>query len=162
MSQARPDLMDLVERCQRFALSLTHESAAAEDLVQDAWFGVLRAGGPWTRPYLFQAIRNRFIDLCRRDQRVGFEELDPDAAPVSEADATADLPIEVRNGALSSALTALRPEERAALFLAFVEGHTAQEISEILGRSRGSVLSLIHRAKAKVRSQFGPNAGMNE
>ena len=53
--------------------------------------------------------------------------------------------------ALSSALGRLRPEERAVLFLSVVEGYSAQQIGKLLEWPRGTVLSLIHRARGKLQ-----------
>ena len=50
------------------------------------------------------------------------------------------------------ALSLLRPDEREVLFLAAVEGYTAQEIGEMTERPRGTVLSLLHRARQRVRN----------
>ncbi len=50
----------------RFALSLTHDPHRAEDLLQDAWIAVLKAGGPTNAAYLNTAIRTRLVDLRRR------------------------------------------------------------------------------------------------
>ena len=52
---------------------------------------------------------------------------------------------------MDAALERLRPEEREALYLAAVEGYTASEIAKLTDRPRGSVLSLLHRAKARLR-----------
>ena len=52
---------------------------------------------------------------------------------------------------MESALGRLRPEERAVLYLAAVENYTARQIGELLGWPRGSVLSLLHRARSKLR-----------
>jgi len=44
--------------------------------------------------------------------------------------------------------------EREALLLADVEGYTAQEIAELTGHPRGTILSLIHRSRGKLRRQL--------
>lgn len=156
MADQQVDLGDLVQRGYRFALSLTHDAARAEDLVQDAWHSLLKANGTWTRPYLFAAVKSRFIDQCRRDGRVVFEALDESSAEMNRqvnGDASAhggDHLVSV-NGQFGLALDALRPEERGTLYLSAVEGASATEIAEMLGLPRGTVLSLMHRGKAKLR-----------
>ncbi len=55
------------------------------------------------------------------------------------------------NGSLDSALGRLRPEERAVLYLSAVEGFTAKQIGELLDWPRGTVLSMLHRSKNKIR-----------
>lgn len=146
--------MELLQRGYRFALSLTHNAAQAEDLVQDAWFSVLKAQGPWNPQYLFATVRNRFIDLYRRDRAVPFEALEhhpePEACDESRLwdDEPGSMPL---NGSLDSALGRLRPEERAVLYLSAVEGFTAKQIGEMLDWPRGTVLSMLHRSKKKIR-----------
>ena len=151
---AKASVDDLLQRAFRFALSLTHDQARAEDLVQDAWVSILEARAPRTRRYVFSVIRNRFIDQYRRAARVVMEPFD----------ARADVEAAVENhfwdepcvspstsAALERALGRLRPEERETLYLSAVEGFTAQEISTLRGCPRGTVLSMMHRARHKLR-----------
>ncbi len=70
------DLESLLARGFRFALALAHDEARAEDLLQDAWVSILRRGGPRHVGYLFQTIRNRFLDQERRERLVTLEPLD--------------------------------------------------------------------------------------
>lgn len=187
MSTSQADLSELVQRGYRFAYSLTHDCAWADDLVQDAWVSILRAAGPWSREYLFATIRNRFVDECRRRRIVGFESLEnlsepkcPDSLGGSESDGSDWTDnLDVRNGnarveaagceswetsiasaALGRALSGLRVEERTVLFLAAVEGYSARAIADLLGYPRGSVLSLMHRARARVRDYLRPPEGV--
>ena len=48
-------------------------------------------------------------------------------------------------------LSQLRSEEREAIYLQVVQGYTAAEAAELMERPRGTVLSLIHRGKARLR-----------
>ena len=54
-------------------------------------------------------------------------------------------------GDLEALLAVLRPVERETLFLHYCQGHTAEEIAQLTGQPRGTVLSLLHRAIAKLR-----------
>jgi RNA polymerase sigma-70 factor (ECF subfamily) len=151
-------LEDLLQRGYRFALSLTHEPMRAEDLLQDAWLSILSSGGPRHVGYLFTAIRNRFFDLERRAKLLIVEPLGtneeavPDAEP---ADILVEEKLRIDLLTLEQALGQLRPEEREALFLTAVEGYTAQEVAELTGRPRGTILSLVHRARLKIRRHAG-------
>ncbi len=188
MSTSQADLADLVQRGYRFAYSLTHDCAWADDLVQDAWVSILRAAGPWSREYLFATIRNRFVDECRRRRIVGFESLDRLCEPAGgnvasdgreqdgsdwdgdvgvfeagaggPADGSEACVTAVAGDALGRALSGLRVEERTVLFLAAVEGYSARAIADLLGCPRGSVLSLMHRARARVREMLRPPEGV--
>jgi RNA polymerase sigma-70 factor (ECF subfamily) len=141
-----PEIADLLDRGYRYALSLTHDSPAAEDLLQDAWSGVLASGGTWSRAYLFRAIKNKWIDGHRRGLVVDFQPLKQEV-PVGAN--THDLARD-----LDAALATLRPEEREVLYLNVVEGWTARELSERLDRPRNTVLSLIHRARIKLKDRL--------
>lgn len=147
-----PDALDeLLQSAYRYALSLAHDPAAAEDLVQEACIAVLSTGASWGKPYLFTTIRNRFIDHYRRSQRVLFVTLDGGDDLADDHDRADGLPDVLQWGAIDRALGVLRVEERETLYLAIVEGYTAQEIADFTGRPRGTVLSLLHRTKRKLR-----------
>jgi RNA polymerase sigma-70 factor (ECF subfamily) len=148
-------LNELLERGFRYSLSLTHDRSDAEDLIQDAVTTMLTKGCGWQRSYLFATIRNRYIDGYRRKQVLKFESLKSEADMGGlESSARLD-PLDVFEAAhVRGALGTLRKEEREALFLAVVEGYTAEEIARRTERSRGTVLSLIFRAKRKLRESL--------
>ncbi|HEU5078437.1 MAG TPA: RNA polymerase sigma factor [Opitutaceae bacterium] len=131
----------------RYALSLAHNPHDAEDLVQEAWLKIARRYGEVaSRPLLFVAIRNAFIDQTRRrggKELIPFHEVSSDlCTPVPEFAGTAT--------DLTTLLQALRPVEREALFLHHVEGYTAEEIARLTGSPRNTVLSLVSRAMKKL------------
>ncbi len=156
VSSASSDVRELLLRGFRYAYSLTHDTARAEDLLQDGWVSLLSADGPRRRSYLFTAIRSRFIDGCRREQLLVFESLDADGENHVDnlRDPHADNAFDCDDAGLEQALATLRASEREALLLADVEGYTAQEIAELTGHPRGTVLSLIHRSRKKLRRQL--------
>jgi len=154
LAGSREEIAEVLRRGFRYALSLTHDTADAEDVLQDACLSVLRSGAAFDRPYLFAAIRSRFIDRERRARRAMVAAVDPaDRAPprgMGEALGDAER-FHAERDALRRALGRLRAAEREALFLAAVEGYTAAEIATLTGRPRGTVLSLVHRARRKLR-----------
>ena len=147
---ADPEVQDLLKRGYRYALSLCHDPARAEDLAQEAWASMLSAGGRRDKPYLFRAIRSRWIDAHRRRQVLSFEPL---ARPADLADDRTD-PRDVDRAALQRAMATLRPQEREALYLCVVEGYSATEAAELMGCPRNTVLSLAHRGRARLRAWF--------
>ena len=56
---------------------------------------------------------------------------------------------------LERRLAELRAKEREAHYLHAVEGHTGAEIAEQIGHGRGTVLSLIYRARRKLAARTG-------
>lgn len=152
------DLRELLQCGFRYALSLTHDTSRAEDLLQEGWVSLLQAKGPHQRGYLLTAIRSRFIDSYRREQLVVFEALTDANELGMENDmqhSRNEAPIFADKKMLNRALAKLRPAEREILFLADVEGYTAQEIADLTERPRGTILSLIRRTRGKMRSLLG-------
>jgi DNA-directed RNA polymerase specialized sigma24 family protein len=52
---------------------------------------------------------------------------------------------------LASALQQLRPDERELLYLSAVEEYSANEIAKLTHKPRGTILSILHRTKKKLR-----------
>ena len=137
-------LEDVLNRGYRYALSLTNDADFAQDLLQEACLKICQRGGPWDVKYLIVVIRHCHVDAYRRAPKVCDADLEllvgePDVAYVAADEA------------LAQALAQLRAEEREALFLSAVEGYSAAQIAKLTKRPRGTILSLIHRAKKKVR-----------
>ena len=98
-------------------------------------------------------MRPLFVDCFRRGQRFSPQSLDvADTEPAVDDGWCDDKALELSNGVFDAALGRLRPEERAVLYLSAVEGLSAQKIGDLLAWPRGTVLSLLHRTKAKVRT----------
>lgn len=148
LSEPNPD-SELIQSGYRYALSLTHHHYDAEDLVQQSWLKLThRYGSVKNRSMLFSTIRNQFYDQCRRGKIVVFEPIDDHDEPSTAGHQPAC-------DDMDTMLAGLRSEEREALYLNVVEGYTAQEIAKKTGSPRGTILSLIHRAKRKLASTFG-------
>ena len=151
-SVIHPDLTDaeLLQAGYRYALALTHHPADSEDLVQEGWLNLCRRyGRVESRALLFTTMRNLFIDQCRRRKVVSFESLDAEEYSVVPEVSAEEPGVK---GDLDQLLGILRPNEREMLFLHYYQGHTAEEISQLTSMPRGTVLSLIHRAIAKLRA----------
>jgi RNA polymerase sigma-70 factor (ECF subfamily) len=145
------DLEDLVRCGYRYAYSLTHHTADAEDLVQQACAKLWKRYGRLTpKALLYRSIRNAFYDQCRRQKCIRFEPLDHE--PVA-----ATLPM--KDEELHAALSSLTSEDREWVYLMSVEGMTAQELAERTGKSRNTILSRIRRAKLHLREQLGDENG---
>jgi len=146
----------LLQHGYRYALSLSHHAAKAEDLLQDAWVAVIQAGGPHEKGYLFCAIRSRYYNLYKRELLVPMEPLDSITEPSYD---TIDVnqEHEFDDPRLGMALSQLRGIEREVLYLSAVEGYTAQEITTITGQERGTVLSMLSRTRKKIQHCFSAN-----
>ena len=145
-------MRELIQAGYGYALSLTGEEADAEDLVHEAWLRLARRGQRRPpRPLLFTTIRNLYLDAWRRRQRFPGESLEEETH--SAPGPTEDLHLDRVD--LTEALSRLRSEEREAIYLQAVQGYTAAEAARLMDRPRGTVLSLIHRGKARLRTFLG-------
>lgn len=156
---ADPELDELLNSGYRYALSLSHDPHEAEDLLHDACVNILDSGGPMQKGYLFTTIRNRFIDRYRRSRRVLFMSLESDREEDERnqeipSDDRWEMPDIIASDHLRDALAELRPEERETIYLAVVEEYTAQEIADMTDRPRGTILSLLHRTRNKLRKSL--------
>lgn len=138
----------LIQAGYRYALSLTHHHYDAEDLIQQAWMKCHhRYGKVKNRTILYTTIRNLYYDQLRRQKIVTFEPIADDegalGAKVESTSPGASIDIDLL-------LAQLRTEEREALYLNVVDGYSAKEIANIVGKPRNSILSLIHRARQKL------------
>jgi RNA polymerase sigma-70 factor (ECF subfamily) len=142
---------DLLQAGYRYALALTHRVEDAEDLAQEAWLNLSRRYGKVeTKAVLFTSVRNLFIDQCRRKKIVHFDSIDEPEPPVLPA---ADSEEPGLKGDVAALLGTLGPQEREVIFLHYYEGRTAEEISQLTSRPRGTILSLMHRAIARLREE---------
>jgi RNA polymerase sigma-70 factor (ECF subfamily) len=129
----------------RAAFLVVHDSAAAEDIAQEAFLAALRALDRFDRrrplgPWLHRIVVNRAIDWTRA--RALRAESAADAAPEAPApDAPARFDDEVL-----SALSELGPEHRAVVVLRHLLGYTPGEIAAMLELPRGTVNSRLRRA----------------
>ncbi len=150
------NLEALLQSGFRYACSLTHQHAEAEDLVQEAWLKLARRkpserNRSWSKSLFFVTLRNLYIDRYRRNRLVVLEPLDEPLARTSlhdEPDNEQEIAMDIQW--LERSLSILRVEEREAIYLHLVEGYTAAEVAELTERSRNTVLSLIQRGRKKL------------
>jgi RNA polymerase sigma-70 factor, ECF subfamily len=142
----------------RYAYSLTHQAAEAEDLVQEAWLKLTRSKqSAWNKSLFFVALRNLFIDRYRHTRLVVMEPLDE--VFIEQANESAsELEVAMDITLLERSLCMLRVEEREAIYLHLVEGYSAAEVAELTDRSRNTVLSLIHRGRKKLLNALADTA----
>lgn len=149
---SKPDIETLIQAGYRYAYALQNDSGEAQGLVHDAWLRASKsANGTPDKALLFRCVRNIHIDQYRRSRKVQFCSVDDFGRDAGDQTGAFDV-VEVPDSKLESALTTLREPEREALFLSVVEGYTAGEVAKLTGSTRGTVLSLIHRARSKLKN----------
>ncbi|GAC1339459.1 MAG: hypothetical protein NVSMB29_06810 [Candidatus Dormibacteria bacterium] len=147
----------------RFAVGMTGEAGAGQEVVQDAFVNAYRALRTYDadrvrslalRPWLYRITLN----LCRNLRRSRRPELDfpermpdpPDAAPGPEAIALR----EDERARLAGALARLPVQLRAATVLKYGRDLSYTEIAELLDAPLGTVKANVHRGIAALRSRL--------
>jgi RNA polymerase sigma-70 factor, ECF subfamily len=131
----------------------TNDPSAADDLLQEAYFRLLRSTATFEsddhrKNYLFRIATNLIRDRYRRPR--------VDAAQLPEhgegdIPAGGDLARETQQRTdLQRALAQLSHREREMVWLAYGQGSTHQEIAGALGLKTGSIKPLLFRARRKL------------
>jgi len=158
LSDSEQTLESLLHSAYRYANALCAHAEMAEDLVHEGWLKVVKKHGTIPdKALLFRVIRNLFIDDVRHRTRFPSDSFEESLVADQMAMDPAHYVSEDRT--LSHGLAELRSIEREVLFLWVFEGHTAAEISTLTNQSRGTVLSQIHRAKAKLKKYLAKHSG---
>jgi RNA polymerase sigma factor (sigma-70 family) len=141
----------------RFAWRMTGSAAAAEDITQDAFVGLLRNPDRFDpargslRAFLLGIARNLALKRWRAEHR--FEPLDDGAVGV-------EMPVDLERGEVGEivgrAVQALGPLQREVVILAEYEGLTLAEIARAVDTDVGTVKSRLHRARANLRRTLAP------
>jgi RNA polymerase sigma-70 factor (ECF subfamily) len=134
-------------RAYRAAYLVVHDSAAAEDIAQEAFLAAVRSIDRFDRrrpfgPWMHRIVVNRAIDVTRA--RALRREVD--AAAANSAEAAPDPPSSPLPDDVVTALGELSPEHRAVVVLRFVFDYTPGEIACALDMPRGTVNSRLRRA----------------
>ena len=141
--------------------------AAANDLMQEVWFAVVRGAGSYKptakfTTWLFTIAHNRTVDMIRANHRLqsldAGDDADPEASsPLERLADSAKLepPAQVQSqdeaAALLNAVAQLPAEQRSA-FLLQAEGElSVEEIAHATGSSFETVKSRLRYARAKLR-----------
>lgn len=159
----KTEMIGLLPRLRRFALSLTRSAPDADDLVQDACTTALQKwhqydpAQPLDR-WMFRIIRNLWIsEIRKRKVRDGQGQV-----PAEEA-------TELQTGDADEALNAKQVQARVnalpgdlarTLMLVCAEGYSYREVSELLEIPVGTVMSRIHRARKLLVSGLGHEEGI--
>ena len=161
------------ERAYRLATSITGNGQDAEEVVQDAFWTVVRkidsfrgdsAFGSWLYRIIanaaYQKLRTRQSrrrDVSWDDVMPVFDERGCHAVPLADWSPRVDDPsiqTELRL-ALTSAIEELPDAYRSVLVLRDVRGLSNPEIAELLGLSVPVVKTRVHRARLFLRKQLG-------
>jgi RNA polymerase sigma-70 factor (ECF subfamily) len=164
---------------RRFALSIVRNAAVADEVVQEAWLGVLRGlerfeGRATLKTWIFRIVANTAKTRAERESRsVPFSTFADEAA---EDEPSVD-PSRFRNprfpggwttfpepwdhleahetrAVIAAAIERLPPAQRQVISLRDVEGWSAEEVCNVLELSESNQRVLLHRARSKVRAEL--------
>jgi RNA polymerase sigma-70 factor (sigma-E family) len=135
----------------RFAYVVTRDSALAEDLCQEAFVRLYRAGRRAEEEGLGAYARRTIVNLSRsRFRRVKRErEVPRQPAHHQEHDAV------VERDEVWTAMGDLSTQQRACVALRFYEDLDDRRIAQVLGVTVGTVKTQMHRALRKLRETLG-------
>lgn len=148
----RRDLVGLLPKLRRFAVTMTGDSAMADDLVQGVCQRSIAKIHQWNSDirldsWLYTLARHQWIDESRRHKlRVGGK----GGAVAQGMLATQVNPIEASE---SHRIVTSLPEGLASVFLLVdAEGHTYKQAAEILGIPQSTVAARLASARLKLAS----------
>ena len=139
-------------RVRRFLLNLTMgDEMLTDDLAQEtfikAYVGIrgfrgMSSFGTW----LYRIAYNEFYSQARKHHEDHVEDISALGDVSTAAHDAIDASMTVQE-----ALTRLNDSERVAITLFYIEDQPLKQVSKIMQMPEGSVKSLIHRGKAKMR-----------
>jgi len=142
----------------RYALALTGDRHAAEDLVQET---LIRVASGWRRirddgnpaGYATTVMFRTHVSWWRvRRRRPQTAELTVDLSSTGDDYATVDIRLTLRQ-----ALRTLPRLQHAVLVATYLRDNTDSEIAEMIGRSPATVRSLRHRGLKALAKVLGPH-----
>lgn len=153
----RDEIVTHLGAMRAFAMSLTRNSATADDLVQDtlvkAWTNIDKFEvGTNMRAWLFTILRNTFYSMLRKRKREVADVDNVFSGMLAEKPAH-DGRLQMRD--FDSAFSQLNDEQREALVLVGAEGFSYEEAADMTGVAMGTVKSRVNRARARLAELMG-------
>ena len=140
-----------------YVYRVTGHAADADDIVQEAFCRLLRAGlaeqdEEGRRRFLYRVASNLVVDRWRRAARERQQQnQSPVPAPFDRAQGR-PVPSALRSDEdVARTFAQLTPRERALLWLAYVEEESHEQIAASLGLGRRSIKVLLFRARRHLR-----------
>lgn len=168
------EALPLLDQLYGAAMKMTRNPQDAQDLVQETYLKAYGAFASFTagtnlKAWLYRIMTNSYINTYRKRQREpylgavddledwqlgGAESTTAMSSRSAEAEAIDRTPDSVVSGALND----LPEDFRLAVYLADVEGFSYQEIADIAEVPIGTVMSRLHRGRARLRKALGEYA----
>jgi RNA polymerase sigma-70 factor, ECF subfamily len=156
----RREIVAVLPRVRRFALSLCRSPDEADDLLQAACERALAAApsfepGSRIDSWMYRIVRNLWYDSLRRRQTRGTE-IEPDAVlDLADPRARGGADDRILLGEVGAIVQTLPPDQREVLLLVCVEELSYREAAEVLDIPIGTVMSRLARARKKIADAMG-------
>ncbi|MFL4471759.1 RNA polymerase sigma factor [Tateyamaria armeniaca] len=154
MSNADPrdELVEHLPALRAFAMSLTRNSATADDMVQDtlvkAWTNIEKfSAGTNMRAWLFTILRNTYYSNRRKAKR---EVADVDGVFTESLSQKPDHDGRLHMADFRVAFSKLPDEQREALILVGASGFSYEDAANTCGVAIGTIKSRVNRGRAKL------------
>lgn len=156
--QFKSEMIGLLPRLRRFAMSLSRSGPDADDLLQDACSAALQK---WTQydpaqpldRWMFRIIRNLWVsEIRKRKIRQGQGQVSAEDTTELRVEADVDIVLTARQ--VQSQVANLESNLSQPLLLVCSEGYSYREASDLLGIPIGTVMSRIHRARKLLVSKL--------
>lgn len=143
----------------RYAASLTKNSAAAQDVVQNAFIKLVRT---WEGPveigkdigaWLYRVVHNEAVDYIRKEERLAKLHKEHGGECISRESRMEEPGDDAI--AAARALDELPPRERELVILKVYEEKSYKEIAEITGLTVSNVGYILHGAMHKLAARLG-------
>ncbi|MBO1803738.1 sigma-70 family RNA polymerase sigma factor [Leucobacter ruminantium] len=171
----REEALPLLDQLYGAAMKMTRNPQDAQDLVQETFLKAYSAfasyqAGTNLKAWLYRIMTNSYINTYRKKQREPYlgvvEDLEDwqlggaeSTTAMSSRSAEAEAIDRTPDSVVTDALNALPEDFRMAVYLADVEGFSYQEIADIAEVPIGTVMSRLHRGRARLRKALGEYAG---
>ena len=154
----RRDLVGLLPKLRRFAMTLTRNASDADDLVQEACERAITRSHLWNgegrlESWTYAMSRNLWVDEVRkRKVRTGSGTVDFSEQDDLHIEASADKAVYAKQ---LHKLIMTMPEGLSSVFLLVnVEGHSYREAADILGIPIGTVMSRLSTARIRLAAMI--------
>jgi RNA polymerase sigma-70 factor (ECF subfamily) len=150
-----------LDRVYGYSFYLLGDHHDAEDATERTFVAALGAidgykdEGATFRSWLFRIAHNQLVNALRSRSRHPAESLDVVLEPAASDDPANQAGLADDARRLRAAVASLSDDRRQVVILRFVDGLTAREIGEVLGRSEGAVRVLQHRALRELAALLG-------
>lgn len=158
MTEFHIQLVALLPRLRRFALTLTQSAHEADDLVQAGVERALRHADRWEPgsaldSWMYRILQNLWRDELRAHRRRN-EPLEEDTEVMGEDGREVNLQ-QLQWAEARSAVAALPEDQRVVLTLVVLDGLSYQQAADVLEVPIGTVMSRLSRARARMAERLG-------